>query len=226
MSATIRRALTALTALSLSALALTACDPGSADAAAPGTTDPASSSSPKESNAASTGGAASATPSGSSASGGSGKGSTGGTASSGGTGGQNTTEGDVPTCRTNQLTFTVTPVSRPVNHALITATNTSDSACRVPRNQPVVTFGDLDGQADLMGEATSAETALEVGKSAYAGLLLSRADSAGGQKVQTVSIALTADAKPTAVQIAGNPLVISDPQVSTWFATSADALTY
>ncbi|MFF4551055.1 DUF4232 domain-containing protein [Streptomyces sp. NPDC001435] len=220
MSTTIRRAATALTALSLSTLALTACDPGSADAAAPGKTTTAGTPAPKQSSAASTAGTASATPTRSSASegsGGSGEGSTDG---------QAPTEGDVPTCRSNQLKLTVTPVSRPVNHALITATNASHSACRIPRNHPVVTFDELDGQADLMGKATSSETALEVGKSAYAALMLSRADQEGGKTVQNVNIALTADAQPTAVQIAGNPLVINDPQVSTWYATSAEALLY
>ncbi|MGW3151993.1 MULTISPECIES: DUF4232 domain-containing protein [Streptomyces] len=217
MSTTIRRAATALTSFSLSMLALTACDPGSADAAAPEKTTTVGASAPKQSGSASTGGTASATPTRSSTSEGSGEGSTGGQAPS---------EGDVPTCRSNQLKLTVTPVSRPVNHALITATNASHSACRIPRNQPVVTFDELDGQADLMGKATSSETALEVGKSAYAALMLSRADQEGGKTVQNVNIALTADAQPTAVQIAGNPLVINDPQVSTWYATSAEALLY
>ena len=57
-------------------------------------------------------------------------------------------------------------------------------------------------------------------------MLLSRADTAGGKDVRSVNIARAAGAQPTVVQIAGKPLVVSDPQVTVRYADAADALTY
>ncbi|GGO92227.1 DUF4232 domain-containing protein [Wenjunlia tyrosinilytica] len=229
---TVRRTATALAALSLSALALTACGSDSSDSAAPKPSDKASSSAaPKAKESASGGSSSGDTSSAGSSSGGStggaepasSSGSSGGSKSGGSSGGQ--TEGDVHPCRTSQLAFKVTQVSRPINHALITATNTSGTACRVPLKAPVVTFGAIDGQAQPMGPGTSSETALETGKSAYAGVRLSRADSSGGQSVTGINIALSAGDKAVTAKLAGQT-TINDPQVTVFFASAADALAY
>ncbi|GAA3375533.1 hypothetical protein GCM10020367_43710 [Streptomyces sannanensis] len=227
-----RRTVAVLAALSLGALTLTACGGGDgADKAASGATASATAAGTDQGKDADTGASAepaggatpSATTGGSASSGG-----TGGSGSSGGTGGGDSGSGTgdrVRVCRTAELTYKVVVASRPVNHALLTATNSGSKPCLLPTSEPVITFPALDGAAGHMGPAAKGFV-LKGGDSAYAGIMLSRADVEGGKSVDSVNIALDASQSPTEVTVVGGPVTLNDPEVTSFFKTAEDALTY
>ncbi|MEU4167874.1 DUF4232 domain-containing protein [Streptomyces sp. NPDC026665] len=215
-----RRTAAALAALSIGMLALTACN-GDADndVAAPG----------KQASPSATGkGKGTDTPS-SADGGGSGKSSASPTpstpASSQEPGSDDDQDGGVGMCETADLTYKVTVASRPVNHALLAASNKGSDPCLLSANELVITIPGLDGAAEHMGPEGK-DWILKPGESAYAGILFSRADTAGGKSADKVEVALTASESPTTVSINGGPVTVNDGQVTSFFGTAEDALTY
>ncbi|MFE9023854.1 DUF4232 domain-containing protein [Streptomyces sp. NPDC007808] len=210
-----------LATLSLGILALTACK-GEADkgTAAPSPAAEASSAGTDKSSAT----PATATPGGSDSSGGS-AGSGGSTPPSSEPGVDDDQDGGVGMCETTDLTFTVTVASKPVNHALLTAVNKGGDPCLLPANELVITIPGLDGAAEHMGP-DGKDWLLKPGEKAYAGIMFSRADTAGGKSADKVEIALTAAESPTTVPINGGPVTVNDGQVTSFFGTAEDALTY
>ncbi|MFD5267905.1 DUF4232 domain-containing protein [Streptomyces sp. NPDC058335] len=167
---TVRRAALVLTALS--ALALTACGPAEDDAAGGTGTTPAAS----PSAAPSTPSAPSASPAGSSSS-----------------GGGSPADHDVFPCSTYDVTFTASLAEPTTSSYLLRVTNKSTKACRA-LGHPVVTFGDLDGQATERGAAPGIEDALrlEPGESAYAGLM-GGADDGRGRTVGSIAMTMNTE---------------------------------
>jgi hypothetical protein len=223
-----RRTTAVLAALSLGVLALTACE-GDAeqDAAAPSAT--ASPSAPGKGKdkdkggetGKDTGGGKDATD----APGGSGGSSGGGGTSEASEPATDDQDGGVGMCETTDLTYKVTVASKPVNHALLTATNNSGDPCLLPAGELVVTIPGLDGAAAHRGPAGE-DWILNAGEKAYAGILFSRADTPGGKSADKVEIALTAAESPTTVPINDGPVTVNDSQVTSFFGTAEDALTY
>ncbi|MGV9560472.1 DUF4232 domain-containing protein [Streptomyces sp. NPDC003522] len=234
---TARRAAVVLAALS--ALALTACGPtedGAADDT--GTTPPASSAaaSPKTPSTPPSGPASPAgSPSGTGSTGGggsSGTGSTGGGGSSGtgsgSSGGGSPADHDVFPCSTYDVKFTANLAEPTTGSYLLKITNKSGKACRA-LGHPVVTFGELDGQATERGTAPGIEDALrlEPGESAYAGLM-GGADDGKGRTV--ASIAMTMDTESDLEQTpldAPTPGLYVSPDtnsVTPWVNDAEDAL--
>jgi hypothetical protein len=127
--------------------------------------------------------------------------------------------------RTTDLSYKVTVASKPVNHALLTATNNSGDPCLLPAGELVVTIPGLDGAAEHMGPAGE-DWILNSGEKAYAGILFSRADTPGGKSADKVEIALSAAESPATVPIADGPVTVNDSQVTSFFGTAEDALTY
>ncbi|WP_406368938.1 DUF4232 domain-containing protein [Streptomyces sp. NBC_00647] len=219
-----RRTTAALAALSLGLLALTACN-GDADkdTATPGAqASPSGSSSDK--------GAGSSSPTAGPGDGGSGSGSGKSSAkpsapASSEPGADDGQDGGVGMCETADLSYNVTVASRPVNHALLTAANKGSDPCLLAANELVLTIPGLDGAAGRMGP-DGKDWILKPGEKAYAGILFSRADTAGGKSVDKVEVALTASESPTTVSINGGPVTVNDMQVTTFFGTAEDALTY
>ncbi|MFF7844995.1 DUF4232 domain-containing protein [Streptomyces ossamyceticus] len=230
-----RRATAVLAALSLGVLALTACK-GDAeqDAAAPSTT--ASPSAPGKDKGK---GKGKETGKDTGKDKGADKPATdapGGSGGSGGSSGSDGTpeasepatddqDGGVGMCETTDLSYKVTVASKPVNHALLTATNNSGDPCLLPAGELVVTIPGLDGAAEHMGP-TGEDWILNSGEKAYAGILFSRADTPGGKSADKVEIALSAAESPTTVPIADGPVTVNDSQVTSFFGTAEDALTY
>ncbi|MFF3885906.1 DUF4232 domain-containing protein [Streptomyces sp. NPDC001914] len=218
-----RRTAAALAALSIGMLALTACN-GDADndVAAPGKqaspsatgkgkgTDTPSSAAPGDGGGS---GKSSASPSPSTP------------ASSPEPGSDDDQDGGVGMCETADLTYKVTVASRPVNHALLAASNKGSDPCLLSANELVITIPGLDGAAEHMGPEGK-DWILKPGESAYAGILFSRADTAGGKSADKVEVALTAAESPTTVPINGGPVTVNDGQVTSFFGTAEDALTY
>lgn len=215
---TVRRAAVVLTAVS--ALALTACGPSEDDAAggsggasgtpAAGTTASAKPSAPPAPSAPA------ATPSGS---------APGATPAGDGT---SDPDFDVFPCSTYDVKFTASLAEPTTSSYLLKITNKSGKACRV-LGHPIVTFGDLDGQATERGEAPGIEDAfrLEPGDSAYAGLMGGANDGKG----KTVnSIAMTMNTESDLEQpplTAATPAFYVSPDtnsVTPWVNNAEDAL--
>ncbi|MFI7413047.1 DUF4232 domain-containing protein [Streptomyces sp. NPDC049627] len=219
-----RRTTAVLATLSLGILALSACN-GDADkdtSAAPST---AASSSAAGSDAGADAPSTAAPGDGGSGSGTGGSSGSGGSTPSSEPGADDGQDGGVGMCETADLGYNVTVASRPVNHALLTATNKSGDACLLPANDLVITIPGLDGASEHMGPAGK-DWMLKAGERAYAGILFSRADTAGGKSADKVEIALTASESPTTVPIDDGPVTVNDGQVTSFFGTAEDALTY
>ncbi|MFJ9717052.1 DUF4232 domain-containing protein [Streptomyces sp. NPDC101213] len=237
---TARRTAFVLTALC--ALALTACGPAEDDAAGDTGTTSSTTPSATPSKAPSAGPAGPASPAGSpsatgSAGGGSGSsgggpssgtgsGSSGGSSSGGGSSAD--ADHDVFPCSTYDVKFTASLAEPTTGSYLLKITNKGEKACRA-LGHPVVTFGELDGQATERGTAPGIEDALRLapGESAYAGLM-GGADDGRGRTV--ASIAMTMDTESDLEQ---TPLSASTPglyvspdtnSVTPWMNNVEDAL--
>ncbi|MFD7926662.1 DUF4232 domain-containing protein [Streptomyces sp. NPDC059742] len=131
-------------------------------------------------------------------------------------------------CSTFDVTFTATLAEPTTSSYLLKITNKGTKACRA-LGHPIVTFGDLDGQATERGAAPGIEDALrlEPGQSAYAGLMGGTNDGKG----KTVnSIALTmnteSDLKQTPLKASTPGLYVSPDKnsVTAWMNNAEDAL--
>ncbi|MFI6033458.1 DUF4232 domain-containing protein [Streptomyces sp. NPDC051315] len=209
---TLRRAFVVLAVVS--GLALTACGPAEEDAAA-GADGPAASTTEAVTPSKPT----TAAPPSASA----------GTASPGGGDGSSTDpDYDVFPCSTYDVTFTATLAEPTTSSYLLKITNRKTKACRV-LGHPVVTFGDLDGQATERGEAPGIEDAirLEPGQSAYAGLM-GGVDDGTGKTVDSIAMTMNteSDLEQTPLEASTPGLHVSPDKnsVTAWLGNAEDAL--
>lgn len=213
-----RRSAAVLVALSLGVMALTACNSnGEKDAAAPDTSASPSASAtsqgaetpktvdPIDDSGASSGG--------------------GGSTPTSEPDAEDGQDGGVGMCETTDLTYNVTVASRPVNHALLTAANKGGEACLLPADELVITIPGLDGAAEHTGP-DGEDWILKPGEKAYAGIMFSRADTAGGKSADKVEVSLSPAESPATVVIDDGPVTVNDGQVTSFFGSAEDALTY
>lgn len=245
------RTTTAAATALLAALSLTACQNGASDtgAAAPSTpaaAAPAGASSPTGAARPGTSGdqvtpATSATPAGSAA--GTGAGSTGKATPTGtgakpatpATGGGTSDPASLTTCTSANTKVTVTRPSRPINHLLITATNTGTRAC-VAYAAPLLRFDDEQSTPRLVESSRpQAVVTLAPGESAYAGVILSgeRApEEANGRVTERLGVLFASRdgsgsvGAPTTVTLPADTYKTDDAAVTYWQDSLADALTY
>ncbi|NBM16181.1 DUF4232 domain-containing protein [Streptomyces sp. GC420] len=212
---TVHRASVLLAAVS--ALALTACGPTEDDAAggaALPTASPTKSAKPGNPPKPSKPGKPSASPD---------SGSSGG-----GDGSSTDPDYDVFPCSTYDVTFTATLAEPTTSSYLLKITNKGGKACK-PLGHPVVTFGDLDGQATERGEAHTIEEAirLEPGESAYAGLM-GGANDGKGRTVDSISMTMNteSDLEQTPLKAPTPGLYVSPDSnsVTAWVGNAEDAL--
>ncbi|MFE1251691.1 DUF4232 domain-containing protein [Streptomyces sp. NPDC058735] len=217
-----RRTAAALAALSLAMVALTACKSGAEeDAAAPSTAaTPSAAATDKGSASPSTAG-----PGKGGSADGSSSDSADSTSPSPESGAEDDQDGGVGMCETTDVSFGVTVASKPVNHALLTAKNKGSDPCLLTADELVITIPGLDGAAEHVGP-DGTDRLLEAGDSAYAGIVFSRADTAGGKSADKVEVALTPSESPVTVPITGGPVTVNDGQVTSFFDSAEDALTY
>ncbi|MEV7612557.1 DUF4232 domain-containing protein [Streptomyces sp. NPDC089799] len=135
---------------------------------------------------------------------------------------------DVFPCSTFGVKFTAGLAEPTTGSYLLKITNKGTKPCRA-LDHPIVTFGDLDGQAKERGAAPDIEHAIKLapGESAYAGLMGGLKDGKG----KTVdSIAMTMN---TESDLAQTPLKASTPglyvspdknSVTAWMTNAEDAL--
>ncbi|MFJ5831461.1 DUF4232 domain-containing protein [Streptomyces sp. NPDC093089] len=134
---------------------------------------------------------------------------------------------DVFPCSTFDVTFTANLAEPTTSSYLLKITNKTGKPCRV-LGHPVVTFGDLDGQATERGTAPGIEDAIRLapGQSAYAGLM----GGLKGPKSKTVSsIAMEMNTESDLTQVplkASTPglNVSEDNSVTAWVDNAEDAL--
>ncbi|GHH88675.1 DUF4232 domain-containing protein [Streptomyces capitiformicae] len=231
--------LLAATGVALAALALTACDNGM------GTRDEgASGDSTSTSTSQSTGGSGTTTGSSGSTTGG----STADEASSRtrtGTGADKTSPNggtadpadpaNRVTCNGSNTTVTVQPVSRPLNHMLITVKNTGSKFCDLYYN-PSVRFGEAQSAPRVIEDSQpQAVVTLAPGESGYAGVLLSSADGSGGNGSTENKVVIHfqdgepgSDAgAPASPALPAEGVYVDDSvAVTYWRSTADDALAY
>ncbi|MFF1297520.1 MULTISPECIES: DUF4232 domain-containing protein [unclassified Streptomyces] len=236
-----RTRMLAAAALAAATLTLTACNNGegvddegaSAGSSATGTAATPSASSPEAGGASkgSTGGAAGsgdgATPSAS-------KGSSGTSGSSGSSGGSADSASDssatTVACAKTSTRTTAKEVSRPLNHLLLTVTNTGSKNCTLI-DYPAVRFGEAQSVPPVFEDSKpQAVVTLAPGESGYASVLLSAADGSGsnGYTAKSLEVYFNSAAKTAARPSlpAKGVYIDSSIQVSYWQSTMADALAW
>ncbi|MZD08910.1 DUF4232 domain-containing protein [Streptomyces sp. SID5785] len=232
-----RLLLTAAT-VAVAALSLTACDDGSGvkdegaslapSATAPGTARPGSTDGK---------GGAEGDKTPASARGNAG-GDTNGTANGTGTGaagrGGRSAGGTAVTCDGNTTKTVAAPLTRPVNHMLITVTNTGSRTCYL-YGYPAVRFGEAQSVPPVIADSKpQAVVTLSPGESGYSSVKLSAADGSGtnGTTAKDLTVyfqghdgeGLTAGAHPSVP--AKGVYVDSTLEVTYWQQSMDDALSW
>ncbi|KAB1986998.1 DUF4232 domain-containing protein [Streptomyces triticiradicis] len=246
---TTRTRLLAATTVALAALALSACDNGKGvRSEGPGESSPAASASQPAAPTADGGttakpaGTGTSTGTGGSAGrshakeNGSGTGSTGG--STGGSAGKDGTgsKGGSPArtgsrnvaCDGSDTKTTATVVSRPLNHLLLTVTNTGTRNCDLT-GYPIARFGEAQSVPPVAEEThPQAVVTLAPGESGYAGVLLSAADGSGGNgyTAKTLEIGFDKGRGATPALPAKGVYVDDRLTVTYWQQSLDDALGY
>ncbi|MGW1072261.1 DUF4232 domain-containing protein [Streptomyces sp. NPDC002537] len=137
-------------------------------------------------------------------------------------------------CATATTKVTVQTVNRPINHALLTLTNTGSKACNAYA-APYLGF-DAEQQVGariLKDSRPEAVVTLAPGESAYAGIGLSRGDGTAdhGRTVGTLRVSLadrngSATGKPATVALPKGTYVDDSAFVTFWQADPAAALVW
>ncbi|MGI5338897.1 DUF4232 domain-containing protein [Streptomyces sp. CA-181903] len=124
-------------------------------------------------------------------------------------------------CSAAHTKLTVQNVSRPINHQLLTLTNTGSTKCNAYA-YPYIGFDDDQSVTGAVEDSKpQAVVTLAPGESAYAGIALSAADGSAdhGRWARTVRVILDNGSGP-----AGNPVKVALP-AGTWIDDSV-AVTY
>lgn len=129
---------------------------------------------------------------------------------------------------------TVTKVSRPLNHLLLTVTNTGSTACNA-YHAPLLRFDDAQAVTAIMAESKpQAVVTLAPGESAYASILLASADGSGegGYPAKTLTVHFAprsgsgSTGSSAALTLPADSYTDSSGAVSYWQSSMEDALTY
>ncbi|MFE4816514.1 DUF4232 domain-containing protein [Streptomyces sp. NPDC056704] len=232
---TARTRLLAATTVALAALALTACDNGKGvrdegpSAASHSSSQPTGSTADGGTTAkpaGETGGSTSA-PKKTTTPGTTTAGTSGGSGSAGKNGGGTTTTRN-PACNGANTKTTATEVSRPLNHLLLTVTNTGAKNCDLT-GYPIARFGEAQSVPPV-AESThpQAVVTLTPGESGYAGVLLSAADGSGGNgyTAKTLVVGFAKGSSATPALPAKGVHVDDKLTVTYWQQSLDDALAY
>ncbi|MGY0068206.1 DUF4232 domain-containing protein [Streptomyces sp. QTS137] len=184
------RLLTAAATVALATLSLTACSDGTGitdEGASAGSSTTASSSATAPESTASSSGASGQD----STSGASGQGSSSGDAKQdAGTSKVPASTGKKVTCEGSSTKTVAALLTRPLNHMLLTVTNTGSSTCHL-YGYPAVRFGEAQSVPPVIeGSRPQAVVTLEPGESGYASVNLSAADGSGSSGRTEKSLAV------------------------------------
>lgn len=232
---TARTRLLAATTVALAALALTACDNGKGvrdegpSAASNSSSQPTASTADGGTTAKPAGetGGSTAAPKKTTTPGTTTAGTSGGSGSAGKNGGGTTTTRN-PACNGANTKTTATEVSRPLNHLLLTVTNTGAKNCDLT-GYPIARFGEAQSVPPV-AESThpQAVVTLTPGESGYAGVLLSAADGSGsnGYTAKTLVVGFAKGSSATPALPAKGVHVDDKLTVTYWQQSLDDALAY
>ncbi|WP_326660730.1 DUF4232 domain-containing protein [Streptomyces sp. NBC_00385] len=139
------------------------------------------------------------------------------------------------TCTGGNTKLSITEVSRPVNHMLLTMTNTGSKACNA-YYYPYLKFGEAQSVPNTFDESKpQAVVTINPGESAYTGVMTSAADGSGsnGYSTQDLSVSFqnrdgNSDNTGSSVSVPLSKSVHVDSSltVSYWQMSMDDALTY
>ncbi|MCX4576698.1 DUF4232 domain-containing protein [Streptomyces sp. NBC_01571] len=232
---TVRTRLLAASTVALAALALTACDNGkgvrdegpSAASRSSAQQGGSTTAKPAGDSGTSTGGSATSPTKGSAE--GSANGSSGragnGKATGGGTGAGGTRNA---ACNGANTRTTATEVSRPLDHLLLTVTNTGSKNCDLT-GYPIARFGEAQSVPPVAEEThPQAVVTLAPGESGYAGVLLSAGDGSGGDgyTAKTLVVGFAKGATSSPALPAKGVYVDAKLTVTYWQQSLDDALSY
>lgn len=132
-------------------------------------------------------------------------------------------------CSSGSVQVRATTVSRPVNHLLLTLTNTGSRACDLV-GHPAVRFGEAQAVPPVFEESKpQAVVTLAPGESGYAGVRLSAADGGGahGHTVTTLSVHLGENAGAVSASLPAKGVYVDDSlTVTYWQSDMEDALAW
>ncbi|MGP4048440.1 DUF4232 domain-containing protein [Streptomyces sp. 2A115] len=127
-------------------------------------------------------------------------------------------------------------MKRPINHVLITATNTGSKACRIYSYPALRLSENSQAEAARVGQSQpQAVVTLDRGATAYAGLITASVDRNSQTKVTTSSIGLSLygpDGGPSEagrdIAVPGGSLYVEEDnaQVTYWQDNASDALAW
>ncbi|MFJ8107208.1 DUF4232 domain-containing protein [Streptomyces sp. NPDC096132] len=131
-------------------------------------------------------------------------------------------------CTPSSTRTTATEVSRPLNHMLLTVTNTGSKNCDLVY-YPAVAFEDAQSVPPVIEDSQpQAVVTLAPGESGYAGILLSAADGSdpNGRTAKSLEVYFNTDATvPAKPSLPAKGVYIDGSiQVTYWQSTMADAL--
>ncbi|WP_368656283.1 DUF4232 domain-containing protein [Streptomyces viridosporus] len=125
--------------------------------------------------------------------------------------------------------MTATEVSRPLNHLLLTVTNTGSKNCNLI-GHPAVRFGGAQSVPPAFEDSKpQAVVTLAPGESGYAGVLLSAADGSGsnGYTAKSLEVFFNDGAGTARPSLPAKGVYVDDSiGVSYWQSTMADALAW
>ncbi|MFG2195656.1 DUF4232 domain-containing protein [Streptomyces sp. NPDC048639] len=150
----------------------------------------------------------------------------GGGASTGGSGG-GTSDASVPKCKTTQLSYTIEPVERPLNHVVLEAKNDGPSACRIPKAHPRIVFVLETGEPAAYDPKTddgAGRITLSPGQSAYAGVMTLAADAKESDILEATTASVSLDDEDSGKDIKLDNLSITSPEVGPWSSSFEDAV--
>ncbi|EPH44829.1 hypothetical protein STRAU_2119 [Streptomyces aurantiacus JA 4570] len=162
---------------------------------------------------------------------GTGSGSGGGKGTTSGTGTADGSDPDAPEnrvpCTADNTSITAAPVSRPLNHMLITVTNTGSKMCDLP-GHPILKFEGAQSVPPVIEDSKpQAVTSLKPGGKGYAAAILSAGDGAGGEGRTATSLQIGfqgSDRMADAALQARGVHIDDSLRVSYWQSDSATAL--
>ena len=233
-----RTRMLAAAALAAATLTLTACNNGqgvndegaSTESAATATASTAAS--PEASASKGSTGGATGSSGGTGSSGSSGSSGTSGSSGSAGGSADSASDSSAATvaCAKTSTRTTATAVSRPLNHLLLTVTNTGSKNCTLV-DYPAVRFGEAQSVPPAFEDSKpQAVVTLAPGESGYASVLLSAADGSGsnGYTAKSLEVYFNAAANTAATpSLPAKGVYVDDSiRVSYWQSTMADALTW
>lgn len=159
-------------------------------------------------------------------------GSTGSTGSSGSTGSDSSddSESNLSPCTPANTRTTATVVNRPLNHVLLTVTNTGSGNCDLAY-YPAVRFGEAQSVPPVIEDSQpQAVVTLAPGESGYAGVTVSAADGSGsnGYTAKTLEVYFNSEStSPARPSLPAKGVYVDDSiTVTYWQSDMADALSW